>query len=274
MVMDPTQSLTPEPKTPDRSGPFRSRLIKIIIAVVGVVVLGYGAIFVYANFINDPEAALTTADLNQAVTATTANGTATNTTNDTNTTASVTTVVAAPTTTLPVGLEGRWRATEDSELGYRVDEVLFGVVTQGVGRTNQIAGELVITQTAITTASFEVEVASIRSDDSRRDGQFRGRIMNTAEFPTARFELTAPIELGALPTAGEQITATAVGELTLRGETRPVTFEVTAQHSDTRIGVLGEISILFADYLIANPSISGIAVEDEGKLEFVLVFER
>lgn len=264
MAMDPTPSLTPEPKTPDRSGPFRSRLIKIIIAVVGVVVLGYGAIFVYANFINDPEAALTTADLNQAVTVTTS----------ANDTASVTTVVAAPTTTLPVGLEGRWRATEDSELGYRVDEVLFGVVTQGVGRTNQITGELVITQTAITTASFEVEVASIRSDDSRRDGQFRGRIMNTAEFPTARFELTAPIELGSLPTAGEQITATAVGELTLRGETRPVTFEVTAQHSDTRIGVLGEISILFADYLIANPSISGIAVEDEGKLEFVLVFER
>lgn len=264
MAMDPTQSSTPEPITPDRSGPFRSRLIKIIIAVVGVVVLGYGAIFVYANFINDPEAALTTADLNQAVTVTTS----------ANDTASVTTVVAAPTTTLPVGLEGRWRATEDSELGYRVDEVLFGVVTQGVGRTNQITGELVITQTAITTASFEVEVASIRSDDSRRDGQFRGRIMNTAEFPTARFELTAPIELGSLPTAGEQITATAVGELTLRGETRPVTFEVTAQHSDTRIGVLGEISILFADYLIANPSISGIAVEDEGKLEFVLVFER
>lgn len=271
MAMDPTPSSTPEPKTPDRSGPFRSRLIKIIIAVVGVVVLTYGAIFVYANFINDPEAALTTADLNQAVTATTTNGTANGTANDT---ASVTTVVAAPTTTLPVGLEGRWRATEDSELGYRVDEVLFGVVTQGVGRTNQITGELVITQTAITTASFEVEVASIRSDDSRRDGQFRGRIMNTAEFPTARFELTAPIELGSLPTAGEQITATAVGELTLRGETRPVTFEVTAQHSDTRIGVLGEISILFADYLIANPSISGIAVEDEGKLEFVLVFER
>jgi polyisoprenoid-binding protein YceI len=263
MAMDPTQSSTPEPITPDRSGPFRSRLIKIIIAVVGLVVLGYGAIIVYANFINDPEAALTTADLNQAVTVT-------STTTDT----SVTTVMAAPTTTLPVGLEGRWRATEDSELGYRVDEVLFGVVTQGVGRTNQITGELVIRETAITTASFEVEVASIRSDDSRRDGQLRGRIMNTAEFPTARFELTAPIELGSLPTAGEQITATAVGELTLRGETRPVTFEVTAQHSDTRIGVLGEISILFADYLIANPSISGISVEDEGLLEFVLVFAR
>jgi polyisoprenoid-binding protein YceI len=98
--------------------------------------------------------------------------------------------------------------------------------------------------------------------------------MNAAEFPTARFTLTAPIELGAIPEAGQQITASATGELTLRGETRPVTFEVTAQHSDTRIGVLGEISVVFADYLIANPSISGISVEDEGLLEFVLVFER
>jgi polyisoprenoid-binding protein YceI len=263
MAMDTSQDPTPDPLSAARSGLFRSRLIKVTAAIVGVVVLGYGAILVYANFINDPEAALTTADLEQAVAATTNAPTSTQTPAE-----------SAPTTTLPEGLEGTWRATEDSELGYRVDEVLFGVVTQGVGRTNQVTGELVIEGTTITAASFEVDVASITSDDSRRDGQFRGRIMNAAEFPTARFTLTVPIELGSLPEAGEQITATATGELTLRGETQLVTFEVTAQHSDTRIGVLGEIAVVFADFLIANPSISGIAVEDEGLLEFVLVFER
>ena len=242
-------------------------MFKVLLGVLAVVALGYGAILVYANFINDPEAALTTADLELAVTATSAPPTE----------STVASSDATPVTTVPSapeGLDGTWRATEESELGYRVDEVLFGVVTQGVGRTNQVTGELVMEGTMITSATFEVDVASIRSDDSRRDGQVRGRIMNATEFPTARFALTAPIELGAIPVAGQQITATATGELTLRGQTRPVTFEVTAQHADTRIGVLGEIAVVFADYLIANPSISGISVEDEGLLEFVLVFER
>ena len=238
--------------------PFTPRrlIATVLLGAIALAVFGYGIILIYANFINDPEAALTTADLEQVVTATT---------------------IASSNTEAPPsfdGLEGPWRATEESELGYRVDEVLFGVITQGVGRTNQITGSLIIEGAVITTADFEVDVASIRSDDSRRDGQFRGRIMNAAEFPTARFELTGPIDLGVLPAAGQQVTATATGILTLRGETREVTFEVTAQHSDTRIGVLGEIEIVFADYLIANPSISGIAVEDNGLLEFVLVFER
>jgi len=230
-------------------------VITVILAAIALVVVVYGAILIYANFINDPEEAFTSADLEQVVSATSS---------------------TAPEVIeeIPEGLEGVWQISGDSELGYRVDEVLFGVVTQGVGRTNEITGSLVIEGTAIVSGEFEVEVASIRSDDSRRDGQFRGRIMNAAEFPTARFELTEPIQLGQLPEAGEQITATATGLLTLRGETRAVTFEVEAQHSNTRIGVLGQIEVVFADYLIANPSISGIAVEDEGLLEFVLVFER
>jgi polyisoprenoid-binding protein YceI len=98
--------------------------------------------------------------------------------------------------------------------------------------------------------------------------------MATDEFPTATFALTAPIELGRIPDEGEQITATATGDLTLRGITNPVTFDVTAQLTGERIGVLGSIPIVFADYDIPNPSIAGITTDDNGLLEFVLVFER
>jgi polyisoprenoid-binding protein YceI len=171
-------------------------------------------------------------------------------------------------------VEGDWVVTDASELGYRVTEVLFGVDTQGVGRTNQITGGLTIEGTDVTAAEFEVDVASIESDDSRRDNQFRGRIMSTDEFPTATFVLTSPIELGEIPEPDVQITSTATGDLTLRGVTNEVTFEVTAQLTEGRIGVLGSIPIVFADYEIANPSIPGITTEDNGLLEFVLVFER
>jgi polyisoprenoid-binding protein YceI len=171
------------------------------------------------------------------------------------------------------GVAGIWNVTPESEFGYRVEEILFGVNTTAAGRSNQITGAMTLEGTTVTEASFTVDVGSITSDESRRDNQFRGRIMEVDQFPEATFTLSAPIEFGAVPAAGEQITATATGDLTLHGVTRPVTFDVTAEAGDDRIGVLGSIPVVFADYGIDNPSTSGITTEDNGVVEFVLVFE-
>ena len=126
----------------------------------------------------------------------------------------------------------------------------------------------------MTATDFTVEVATITSDSSRRDSQFSGPIMDTATHPTATFVLTSPIELGAIPADGEQITVQATGDLTLRGTTNSVTFPLTAEYANGRNGVFGNIPIVFADYGIPNPS-NGFAVTgDDGLLEFVLVFAR
>lgn len=220
-----------------------------LVLLIGLVIVGYGAVLVYATFINRAPEALGVEDL-------------------------ATAVGEGATSETPEGREGLWRVTTDSTVGYRVDEVLFGVSTQGVGRSNQITGHLRLEGTAVTEATFSVDMATVTSDDSRRDGQFRGRIMRVSQYPTAEFRLTAPIELGELPDVDTPITAEATGELTLRGVTQTVTFTVTAQQSLTRIGILGEIPILFDDYGIVNPSISGISVGEGGLLEFVLVAER
>ncbi len=52
-----------------------------------------------------------------------------------------------------------------------------------------------------------------------------------------------------------------------------MTFEVTAQANGQLIGVLGSIPVLFSDYGIDNPSFAGVTTEDNGLVEFVLVFE-
>lgn len=155
-----------------------------------------------------------------------------------------------------------------------MSEVLGGVDTEGAGRTNQVTGTLTIEGTSATAAEFTVDMASVTSDESRRDGQFRTRIMSTDEFPTSTFVLTAPIDFGGVPAEGESITATATGDLTLRGVTNSVTFEVTAQLSGGKIGVLGSIPIAFSDYEIPDPSNGFATVKDNGLLEFVLVFEQ
>ena len=86
--------------------------------------------------------------------------------------------------------------------------------------------------------------------------------------------LTSPIDFGAVPASGETVTATATGDLTLRGVTNSVTFELTATYENDRVGVLGNIPVVFADYGIPNPSFGTISTEDHGLLEFILVFER
>jgi polyisoprenoid-binding protein YceI len=172
------------------------------------------------------------------------------------------------------GFDGEWAVTSESEFGYRVPEVLAGVETEAVGRGNEIAGSFTVSGSEIAEACFVVQVASITSDESMRDGQFNGRIMETGTYPTATFVLTEPIVLDELPeVGGDAVTATATGELTLHGVTQTVTFDVTVQAGDDVVGVLGEIPIVFSDYGIDDPSGGPAEVGDEGTLEFLLAFE-
>ena len=77
----------------------------------------------------------------------------------------------------------------------------------------------------ISKATFTVSMASITSNESRRDEQFNGRIMETGTFPTATFKLTQPIDLGSIPAVGVQKTFQATGDLTLHGVTKAATFQ-------------------------------------------------
>ena len=271
--------------TPDAPSRFPRWLKWSLIGALAVLVLGYGAIFLYAKVLNDSPDEFGESDLDAALAndddpapgpsaadlAEEPTGSAAETTVEPATSAPLATEATAP-QAAGAG-ESTWAITADSQVGYRVKEILFGVDTEGVGRTNQVAGSITIAGTQAVAGEFVVDVASIESDDGRRDNQFRGRIMSTDEFPEAVFTLTEPIELGSEPAEGVEVATTATGELTLRGVTNPVTFEVTAEQQNGRIGVLGAIPIVFADYSIANPSISGITTEDNGLLEFVLVLE-
>ena len=254
------------------STPTSTWIKRGLIGAVVLVALVYGAIFFYANVLNDSPDALDSNDLSEAL-----EPAEPESEGEAGTEAS-TPESAAPTDSEPAaepaeGFDGVWTPTTASEFGYRVDEILGGVNVTAVGRSNEIEGSLTIDG---TTASIDatVQVENIVSDDERRNGQFRGRIMDVDNFPTANFQTTEPIDFGSIPADGEQVTATAVGELTLKGVTQAVTLEVTAQASATGIGVLGNIPITFTDYGIDNPSNPGVSLEDEGVVEFVLVFER
>jgi len=174
----------------------------------------------------------------------------------------------------PFSLDGTWSVASGSTAGYRAKEVLFGQNTEGAGRTDKVTGQFVIEASKVATGSFTVDMASITSGESRRDNQFRGRIMSTSQFPTSSFTLTQPIDLTGLPTDGRTANTSATGNMTIRGVTRPVTIKLEAKVAGGRIQVAGNQPMVWADWGIPDPSFGPATVEDRGELEFLLVFAK
>jgi polyisoprenoid-binding protein YceI len=172
-------------------------------------------------------------------------------------------------------VDGTWTVTKDGTIvGYRVGEVLFGQNATAVGRTDAVTGDLTINGTTATAGSFTADLTKVSSDQDNRDRQFQGRIMDTATYPTATFKLTEPVDLANIPQNLVKITEKATGDLTLRGKTRSVTFDVVARRNGDKIEVNGTIPITFADWGIPNPSFGPASTEDHGVLEFILVFDH
>ena len=182
----------------------------------------------------------------------------------------VETTIADTTSTI----DGTWAIATDSIVGYRVKEVIVAQSTEGVGRTPAVQGTLNIAGEQVTEAQFSVDMTTLKSDSSRRDGQVNNRILDTATYPTATFTLKQPITLTPEALAGSDLTTQATGTLTLRGVTKDIELTLIARLANDVIEVNGSIEIIFADWSIPDPSISAIVVEDRGQLEFLLRFTR
>jgi len=235
--------------------------------VLLVAVAAVAGPFIYIHFIQaDPKPALTfdNIDANAATTTTVAGAT----------TDPPAATAAAGGSASSDSIDGTWNVATGSQAGYRVKEVLFGQSTDAVGRTSAVTGSLAISGTTVTDGSFTVDLTKVTSDESKRDDQFQGRIMNTSQFPNATFKLTKPIDLGSLPADKTEVPYTATGELTLHGVTKQVDVAITARRNGANIEVSGTIPVVFADYQINNPSTAGVTTQDNGVVEFLLVFSK
>jgi len=224
-------------------------------AVAFVAVLAVAGPFVYIHFIEGPAPAKLTLP-----------------TTPTSAPAPGSTSSAAPSTLVT----GIWNVGPGSQTGYRVQEVLVGQNATAVGRTSKIWGSLAISGTSVTRAAFTVDMASVVSDQSQRNAQFNGRIMDFSQYPTATLVLTSPISLGSLPSVGTtKKYSSAQGTLTMHGVSKPVSFTVTSERTGSTIDVLADVPITFSEWNIANPSVGGfVTTADSGTLEALLDLTR
>jgi polyisoprenoid-binding protein YceI len=229
----------------------KRRWLWLVIGIpVALVVLVSGGTFVYIHFVEaDPPPPLTFSSETSSPT-------------------------SDPPAPLVGGLDGTWTVSHESVVGYRVKEVLFGQDNEAAGRTSSVTGDATITGTTVNSAKFTVDMTKLTSDSGQRDGQFRGRIMQTSQFPTSTFELTTPIQLQSIPANLQEVTVKATGKLTLHGVTKDVTVDLKARLNGSNLEVNGTIPITFADYNISNPSGGPAQVGDNGQIELLLVLEK
>ncbi len=174
----------------------------------------------------------------------------------------------------PANLTGAWRVTDDSEAGYRVDEVLNGTDVTVTGRTTQVTGVFTVEGLTLTSAELTVDVASITTDSSSRDAYFRDTALRVAEYPTATFRLAAPLTGAAAPRVGETVEQELSGELTIAGVTQRVIFTAQLRTDGESAEIAGQIPITFADFGVTAPNLGFVAVEPTGFVEFDLVAQR
>jgi polyisoprenoid-binding protein YceI len=215
----------------------------LIGVVVAAVVLVVGVPFVYINFVEGKQPDALTLD---------------------------TTASAPSSGGALASVDGNWKVASGSQAGYRVHETLGGQSVTAVGRGTGVTGNLVIAGTNVNSATFTVDMTKIKSDQDQRDQRFLD-IVNTAQFPTATFTITKPIALGSIPAAGQTVSATATGNLTVHGVTKPVSVPIKANVSGNTIQVQGNITVTFADYGVQAPNIANfVKVDPSGQIEFLL----
>jgi polyisoprenoid-binding protein YceI len=173
----------------------------------------------------------------------------------------------------PVEIDGTWLVQTGSEAGYRLGEVLSGEQLTVVGRTEEVTGTVAIDGGVLTEALITVDVGTISSDDSARDAYFR-RALDTTSFPDATFELTEAVDVASIGLSDDPLTVTALGLLTLHGESQEVTATLDVQRPPEGVEVACQISVALRDFNLEAPDLGWVVVDEAGTVEALLLLGR
>jgi len=165
-------------------------------------------------------------------------------------------------------------AAQGNEARYLVREQLVGrdLPNDAIGKTNLIEGGIAIDAAGNIVkegSSFTIDMASLTTDSNRRDNFVRRNTLQTEQHPKAVFVPTSFRNLTfPLPAAGD-LTFQMLGDLTIRGVTRPVTWDVTAKVANGALTGEAKTKFTFDEFQITKPRVGSVlSVDDEIRLEY------
>jgi polyisoprenoid-binding protein YceI len=165
-----------------------------------------------------------------------------------------------------------------SEARFTIEEVLRGSDTTVVGVSSNLDGQIAFDLSS--PAATQVGEILINARDFATDNNFRNRAIANEILLTNTYEFITftPQELVGLPdsvTIGETYAFQVVGDLTIIGETREVTFDVTVTPiSESELQGLASVTILYADFGVTIPLSQAVSAVNEDvllEIDFVAV---
>ena len=173
-------------------------------------------------------------------------------------------------------------APTGNEARYRVREQLANrpLENDAIGRTSKVEGAIVVARDGrilSDSSRFVIDLASLETDQPRRDNYVRRNTLQTDSFPTATFvpdSASIRLPAGARLKPGTY-TFDLIGRLTLHGVTKPSKWNVTATVAPTgEIRGTATTSFDFDEFNIRQPKIPFVlSIQDTIRLEYDFLLE-
>jgi polyisoprenoid-binding protein YceI len=162
---------------------------------------------------------------------------------------------------------------ERSEARYRVREQLagFDFPNDAVGSTSDLTGIITLDASGAVLSGdseFRIQLASLRTDNERRDRYVRGRTLEVEQYPEAILVPRRFVGLDDPSAASGTVEFQLEADLTLHGQTRPTVWEVTAEMGEETITGFAATAFPFHTFDIAIPQVARVlSVDDNIRLE-------
>jgi polyisoprenoid-binding protein YceI len=182
---------------------------------------------------------------------------------------------AAPAPVPPAG-PSKLDVGSGSRALYRVREQLVGInfPSDAIGETTSLTGTLVFRADGTIDSAqskLTVDLRTLTSDQELRDRFIQTRVLETEKFPTAEF---VPRQAKGMPypfpvAPGSQAGFELIGDMTLHGVTREVTWTVVSTFNDKGVVAgLATTRFPFSTFGLTKPSIARLmSVDDTIQLE-------
>jgi len=165
-------------------------------------------------------------------------------------------------------------APDGNEARYRVREQLagFDLPKDAIGATKDVTGRIVIGPDGKVVkdgSKVTIDLASLKSDQGRRDNYLRRATLETSKYPQAELVPVA-LEGLLLPIApGSWQTFSVRADLTVHGGTHPTTWQVTARGEGNGIVGTATTAFTFKDFGLEQPKVPVVlSVADTIRLEY------
>jgi len=162
---------------------------------------------------------------------------------------------------------------DQSEVQVRVNEQLADLPSpsDAVLTTKDIQGQIVVTREGKIVADsskFTVGLDSLKSDRAQRDNFIKRSTLQTSQYPNAQF---APTDLklnGPIPTQAGDLKGQLVGNMTIHGTTKPVTFDLDAKLEGSTVKGTANTQLKITDFGMTLPRVPVLlSIQDLAKLQ-------